>query len=194
MIDGDGGYSYYEDEDANEDTWREQDDDEGDDGGWVYKPTPEDLRGRWLYENKVVKALEKAEWDHGGGPSAALQAAKMARDRAEEAWRSSLRPKPVAMRMATAQRKVDRARKAVERAEEALQRHEDEAELKRQELQQALEAAEERCAARQLELDGLHKEAGDIAAANAARGQPAAAAGGGGGGAFRFQETLAQDF
>ncbi len=171
----------------------DQEDDGGDDDGfgWVANHSPETLRARWLYECKVVRALEKAEWDHAGGPSAALQAAKMARDRAEGAWRSSLRPKPVAMRMANSQRKVDRARKAVERAEDALRRHEEEAELKRQELQQALGAAEERCAARQLELDELLKEAGDIAAANAVRGQPAAAAGGN---ASRFQETLAQDF
>ncbi len=197
MVSDDDGNSAYEDEDANEGTWDEQDEEDGADGDCGFggvQPTPEMLRGRWLYESKVVKAIERAEWNHDGGPSAALQAAKAARDRAEEAWRGSLRPKPVALRMANAQRKLDRAAKAIEKAEAALQRHEEEAEAKRQRLQQALDAAEERGAARQRELDELHKEAGDIAAANATRGQSAATVMGGGGSAFRLHEAQAMDF
>ncbi len=197
MADDVDGDSCYEDDDANDDTWGEQEDEDGADGDVGFgcaKPTPEALRGRWLYECKVVRALERAEWDHDGGPSAALQAAKAARDRAEDAWRGSLQPKPVALRMANAQRKLDRALKAVGRAEAALQSHEEEAEAKRQRLQQAVEEAEERSAVRQRELEELQREAGNIAAANAARGQPVTAAAAEEGGAVRLHEAQARDF
>ncbi len=154
--------------DCDED-WEEEDDD-GYDCGWVYQPTADDLRGRWLQECRAVKALERAEkGDHG--PSAALAAARNARDRAEEEWRGALAPKPVSLRMGYAQKKLDRAQRALERASLELQQFEEEAEQRRSELRGAVDEAEKRRQGRQDELDALHREAGELAAANEAREQ-----------------------
>ncbi len=138
------GESQYGDEDA------EWEDEEEEDNAWQHQPSAEDLRSRWVVERRAVKALERAEWDDGSGPTAALSAARLARDRAEQTWRAAIAPKPVSIRMGTAQRKVDRAQRAVDKATMALKQFEEEAEHRREVLQKALEAAEKRWRDRQM--------------------------------------------
>jgi hypothetical protein len=144
----------------------EEDDQELDDDGWVHKPTVESLRSRWAQECRAVKALERVERDGDQGPTAALQAARLARDRAEQDWRDALSPKPVSVRMGYAQKKLDRAQRSVDRAEADLRSFEEEAERRRAELQDIVAQAEGRRDMRQRELDALHKEAGELAAAS----------------------------
>ncbi len=158
--------SQFGDDDAAGDEELEE---EGD--AWHNPPSVEDLRSRWMAECRVVKALEKVEWSIGQGQSLALQAAQAARDRAERTWREALAPKPVAIRMGTAQRKLNRAQRAVDNATAAIQAFEDEVAQRREELSEALQSAEDRRDERRRELDELHKEAGDIAAAGTSRDQ-----------------------
>ncbi len=165
---GDDDASDYADADAADADLEEEDEGEGD--AWTAQPTSEDLRARWQQECRAVRALERAE-KFDAGPSSALSAARGARDRAELEWRQSLEIKPVAMRMANTQRKVDRARRAVDRAADDLEAFEEEMRHKRQELQDVLDSARRRHDIRLRELDDLHKEAGELAAANAGSGQ-----------------------
>ncbi len=123
--------SSYEDDAAAGD---EEDEEHEEGNAWESPPSAEDLRSRWTAECRVVKALEKVEWDIGQGQSAALYAAQRARDRAEQAWRSAIAPKPVAVRMGTAQRKLNKAQWAVDKAQAALQDFEEEAERRKEEL------------------------------------------------------------
>ncbi len=81
--------SEYADEDA---YWEGDEGEEGD--GWGWQPTPEDLKSRWLQECRAVRALERAEWDCTE-TSAALLAARGARDRAEQRWKDARDPKQV---------------------------------------------------------------------------------------------------
>ncbi len=162
--DDDAG-SAYADHDV---AWEDYEEDEAD-NAWESPPSVESLRSRWVQECRAVKALERVEWD-SDNPSAALGAARAARDRAEQNWRAALAPKPVALRMGNAQRKLDKAQRAVEKAERELSQFEAEAQARREELQAEVEAAEQRRQNRQKQLDALHKEAGELAAANAACG------------------------
>ncbi len=178
--------SDYADRDAE---W-EQEEDDGEDGeecSWDYPPSPESLKSRWQTECRAVKALERAERP-GEGPSSALQAARAARDRAEEAWRKALAPKPVSIRLGYAQRKLDKAQRAVERAERDMHQFEEEARWRRQELQEAIDAATQRKAGRQKELDDLHREAGEVAEANKLRGHDEGATSAGG---QKFRDDVA---
>ncbi len=168
--DADEEDSTYADDDAAHDDLLEDEGDACSDP----PPSAETLRARWATECRIVKALEKVEWEIGQGQSAALYAAQRARDRAEHEWRSAVSPKPVATRMGAAQRKVNKAQRAVDRANAALQEFEDEAAQRRTELREAVRQAEDRRDQRQQELNELHKEAGAIAAAGAASGQAAA--------------------
>ncbi len=162
--------------DADDDAMHE--DLEADDGNAWDAPPPsvETLRARWAAECKVVKALEKVEWDIGQGQSAALYAAQRARDEAEREWRSAAAPKPVAVRMGAAQRKVNKAQKAVDKAIDALREYEAEAAQRKEELREAVQRAEDRRDQRQQELDELHREAGAIAASAATHGHAVAGA------------------
>jgi hypothetical protein len=164
--DGDNDSDYGDEDEVMAVDEEDDQDFDDDDGGWAYKPTADSLRSRWAQECRAVKALERAEWDEEHGPSAALQAARLARDRAEQAWRDALAPKPVSVRMGYAQRKLDRAQRSVDKAGAELRRFEEDARRRRDELQEFLEQAEGRRDMRQRELDALHKEAGEIAAAS----------------------------
>ncbi len=184
---GEEGDSELEEEDGDEER------DEGidnDDGYWTSQPTAEDLRSRWAAECRVVKALERVEWDIGQGQSAALHAAIGARDRAEREWRDAIAPKPVAVRMGTAQRKVNRAQRAVDRASAALQQFDEDTAVRRTELCEVLRDAEARRDERQSELDDLHLEAGEVAAKGSLRGRGAAAAASG---AERLLDEVVRD-
>ncbi len=169
MADEEEEASNYADDDA---AWNadEEEDDVGDPPGWVHQPTAEDLKGRWHQECRAVKALERMERD-GPEPSASLVAARNARDRAEAEWRSALVPKPVAVRLGYAQKKMDRAQRAVEKAQLELQQFEEEAAQRREELQSAVDHAERRRQVRMDELDDLHREAGALAEGGSTRGQ-----------------------
>ncbi len=169
---GDEDSAYADDDAAHEDL--EADEEEN---AWDSPPpSVETLRARWAAECKVVRALERIEWDIGQGQSAALCAAQRARDDAEREWRNAAAPKPVAVRMGVAQRKLNKAQKAVERTVAALREYEAEVEQRREELRGAVQYAEDRRDQRQQELDELHREAGAIAASATADGAAVAAA------------------
>ncbi len=157
--------SAYADHDV---AWEDNEAEEAD-NAWDTPPSVESLRSRWDQACRAVRALERVERDSGQNPSAALGAARAARDRAEQDWRAALAPKPVAVRMGNAQRKLDKAKRAVEKAERELSQFEAETQARREELQGEVDAAEQRRRDRQKQLDALHKEAGELAAANAAR-------------------------
>ncbi len=162
---GDEGSDYADDDAA----WEDDDIEDGadeDENSWHSPPAPEELRSRWQQECRAVRALERAEKAEQA-PSSALLAARATRDRAEDAWREALKDRPVAIRMVNAQRKADRAQRAVERAAQELDSFEEEMRQRRKELQDALEYAKERYDGRLRQLDALHKEAGELAAANA---------------------------
>ncbi len=166
MWEGDDA-SDYADADA-VDADLEEDEEEG--SPWGGSPSSEDLRARWQQECRAVRALERVE-KYDAEPSAALSAVRAARDRAEQVWRQSLQVKPVAPRMANAQRKADRAKRAVDKAAYDLEVFEEDMRNKRDELQEAVDSAKRRHDIRLRQLDDLHKEAGELAAANAGGGQ-----------------------
>jgi hypothetical protein len=157
----------YMDEDAThadrveEDGWAEEGGDEG------AEFTPEQLRQAWAAECRAVRALE-AQGRHAG--SAALAAAKEARDEAEAAWRRAIVPPPLAVRMGRVQQRLDKAAKAVERARLDLEEFEEQAEARREDLRRRIDEAEARYRARSDQMDELHCEAGELAAASAASG------------------------
>ncbi len=122
--------------------------------------TPEQLRQTWLAECRAVKSLE-AQGRHAG--SAALAAARDARDEAEASWRRAVGPAPVAVRMGRAQQRLDRAAKTLERCRLDLEEFEDEMDKQRSALRQRIDDAEERYRARAVQLDELHAEAGELA-------------------------------
>ncbi len=137
---------------------------EGGEGGDV-EPTAEQLRQAWAAECRAVKALE-AQGRHLG--SAALAAAKEARDEAEAAWRRAIGPRPLSLRMGRAQQRLDKAAKALERARLDLEEFDEQAEAKRDELRRRIDEAEERYWMRHGQMDELHFEAGELASASAA--------------------------
>ncbi len=157
-----GDSDAYADEDA---AWEDEEDEYGDGGewSWDHAPTPETLKSRWMQECRAVRALERVE-RHGGETSAALAAARNARDRAEVAWRNAKTPKPVSVRMGFAQRKLDKAQNSVDKCHEAMALFEEEAERRRAKLQDDIDQAEGRLAARRRQMDELLREAGDLAA------------------------------
>ncbi len=162
--------SDYEDEDA----CMDEGEDDADVGwGWGEQPTPEDLKSRWLQECRAVRALERAEWDCEE-TSAALLAARNARDRAEKKWKDARDPIPVSVRLGYAQKKFDKARRALDKCSGIMADFEEETERRRAELQLQIREAEGRLRQRQSQLDELHREAGDLAA-----GGPANRKGGG---------------
>ncbi len=155
--------SAYADDDA---CW-EEDADEGAEeyeasNAWEHQPSVEELKARWLHECRAVKTLEKVE-KGTDAPSAALSAARGARDAAEQEWRDRLAPKPVSLRLGYAQRKLDKAQRALDKASQDLQQFEDEVKLRRDQLWEAVATAEGRRDTRQEELDALHREAGELA-------------------------------
>ncbi len=162
---------------ADEDAYAEEDEGEDEEAfGWNWQPTPEDLRRSWLQECRAVRALEHVE-RNCAEPSAALLAARGARDRAEQEWKDARDPKPVAVRMGWAQRKFDKAKRALDKQKDNLAEFEQATERRRTELQAKIDEAEARLQERQSQLDSLHREAGDLAASH-----PADRGGGYGGG------------
>ncbi len=128
-------------------------------------PSPEQLREAWHAEVRAVKALE-AQGCHAG--SAALAAARKARDDAEAQWRCAIGTKPVSVRMGRAQQRLDKAARMLERCRLDLEAYDDEVEKRRAELRRRVDDAEERYRARSAQLDDLHAEAGELAAGSAA--------------------------
>ncbi len=156
----------YMEEDAAEADRDQDDEDEADeDGCEEAEATPEELRQAWLAECRAVKSIE-AQGRHAG--SAALAAAKEARDAAEDAWRRAIGPTPVSIRMGRAQQRLDKAAKALERCRLDLEEFEEEADRQRAAIRQRIEEAEERYKMRSEQLDGLHAEAGELATGSAA--------------------------
>jgi hypothetical protein len=158
-IGGGDGDSAYAEEDAAWEDW----DGEGEPEA-VEEPTPTELRARWQSECRVVRALEAQ-----GVPadSAALAAARAARDDAEAQWRSKKQPQPLSVRMGWAQRKLDKAEQALSRARLELEEYEEEAARRRKEHEEKVEAADERYRLRQAQMEELHAEAGGSSAARA---------------------------
>ncbi len=170
--DGDDGSTYEEDDLAMD--AEEEEELEGGEGEW-YEPTSEDLRQAWLRECRAVKELA-ARGKHGS--SAALAAAREARDKAEEEWKRSRKPTPLPVRMGFAQRKLERAQASLERCKYALDEFDEETDRRRAELCQRIEDADARYRARVEQMDALHAEAGELAQGAQNRGGAARRAGG----------------
>ncbi len=136
-----------------------------DDGQDELEATPEQLRQTWLAECRAVKALE-SQGRHSA--SAALAAARDARDEAEAAWRRAMGPTPVSVRMGRAQQRLDKAARALEKSRLDLVAFDEEMDKRRAALQQRIDEAEDRYWARSGQLDELHAEAGELAAGTAA--------------------------
>jgi hypothetical protein len=144
----------------------EAEDDAAEDEDWE-EPSPEELRQSWLRECRAVRALA-AQGAHE--TSAALAAARAARDKAEEVWRQARRPVPLPVRMGFAQRKLERAEAALTRIRNELEEFEAEAERRREEIRRRMEEADERYRNRVSQLDELHAEAGGLASGASANG------------------------
>ncbi len=140
-------------------------------------PSSEDLRQIWLRECRAVRALA-ARGTHEA--SHALEAARAARDRAEEVWRQSRKPVPLPVRMGFAQRKLEKAEAALTRIRCELEEFEAEADRRREEIRRRMEEADARYRHRVGQLDELNAEAGGLANGAAASGAAAARAGHGG--------------
>ncbi len=157
---GDGDdESAYAEADAAWDDW-----DEGDYAEADVEPTPTELRAQWQRECRVVRALEA----QGAPPeSTALAAARAARDDAEARWRSKKEPQPISVRMGWAQKKLDKAEQALAKARNDLEYYEEEVARRRKELDEKVEAADQRYRMRQAQMEELHAEAGGSCTARA---------------------------
>ncbi len=154
---------------ADEDLAMDDNEDEGggDQEEWEDEPTPEDLRQRWLRECRAVKALA-AQDKHSS--SAALAAAREARDLAEQEWRRSRKPVPLSIRMGFAQKKLDKAEAALTRARLQLDEFDEETDRRRDELCKRIQEADARYRGRVAQMDDLHAEAAGLANDAAAGG------------------------
>ncbi len=143
--------------------------DDGDDGpnAWDDEVSEETLKQRWQQECRAVRALE----DCGTSETCeALAAAKAARDRARQLWMDAKEPRPVAIRMGWAQKRLDKAQRSLERCRSALAQFEVETESRREALRKDIEEAEHRCQMRWEQMDALNAEAGEMASGGASGG------------------------
>ncbi len=161
----DSAESDYADEDLEMDA--NEDEGDGDQEEWEDGPTPEELRQRWLRECSAVKALAAQE-KHSS--SAALAAAREARDLAEQEWRRARKPAPLSVRMGFAQRKMDKAEAALTRIRLQLNEFDEETERRRDELCKRIQEADARYRSRVAQMDDLHAEAAGLATDAAAGG------------------------
>ncbi len=140
----------------------EEEGDEGAEDGASPEPDPSELKARWQQECKVVRTLEAS-----GAPadSAALAAARTARDDAERLWRSAKEPRPVATRIGWAQQRLDKAEKALTKLRFEVEEYEEEVLRQRRAFDERLEAAEGRYRWRRDQLDELYEEASGQGAA-----------------------------
>ncbi len=139
----------------------EEDDGEGDEEWEEDEPSPEELRRIWLRECDAVKSLA-AQGKHSS--SAALAAAREARDRAEENWRRAKKPVPLSIRMGFAQRKLDKAQAALARVRHELDAFDEDTDRRRREISDRMEEADARYRSRVSQMDALHAEAASLAA------------------------------
>ncbi len=149
----------------------EEEDGGGGDEDWEEEePTPEELRQAWLRECSAVKALA-AQGRHAS--SAALAAAREARDQAEENWRRARKPVPLSIRMGFAQRKLDKAQAALTRVRLELDEFDEETDRRRAEIRKRIDEADARYRNRVTQMDDLHAEAAGLAASSTADGAAA---------------------
>ncbi len=137
-----------------------EDEDDGHQEEWEDEPTTEELRQRWLRECSAVKALAARD-KHSS--SAALAAAREARDLAEQEWRRSKKPVPLSIRMGFAQKKLDKAEAALTRARLQLDEFDEETDRRRDELCKHIQEADARYRSRVAQMDDLHAEAAGLA-------------------------------
>ncbi len=178
------GAEQEEDEQYREDdmAWEAEEEEEAYDGDQPghedddVEPPPHELRAMWIQECGVVKRM----LDQGcPATSAAYAAACAARDEAEARWRRAKKPQPISVRMGWAQRNLDRAERTLTKFRYELEEFEEQCDRRRQDIRRRIDEADERYRRRAAEMDELHAEAGELAAASRPRGP----GGGGGGGA-----------
>ncbi len=118
----------------------------------------------WQQECRVVKSMGAQ-----GAPadSAALAAARIARDEAEQQWRRAQRPHPLATRMGWAQQRLDKAERALTKVRYEQEAYEEEVAKRRKEIDARNEEADRRYRWRQEQLEELHAEAGGVCKAKA---------------------------
>ncbi len=129
---------------------------------------PAELRRRLDSEQAMVRMLVR-EGVNDEHP--AMVAAVAARDAAEEAWRSTRRPHPVARRMGWAQQGLDRAMRARDRVREELAQFDEQTKEQRAQIAERLGQAMDRVSKRQRALDELQEEAAtEVPASRRGRG------------------------
>ncbi len=130
--------------------------DEEEDEDQPRQDDPSELKRRLENEQAMVRALIR----EGVEPShPAMLAAVAARDAAEEAWRATRRPHPVARRMGWAQQALDRAMRSRDKVREELASFDEKTKQQRGLIEQRLEQAMERVAKRSEALEELQEEA-----------------------------------
>ncbi len=149
---GGGDATDCDDDDAPwEEDWEEEQYEEP-----AHDPEPWELRAMWQQECKVVRTLEAQ-----GAPadSAALAAARAARDDAEQRWRRAKEPHPVSTRIGWAQKRLDKAEKALTKIRYEVEEYEESVQRRRRAYDERIEAAEQRFRWRRDQLEELHAEA-----------------------------------
>ncbi len=154
---GDEDSAYAEDDLAMEAEAEEEGEEED---GEAAEPTSEELRQAWLRECRAVKELA-AKGRHEA--SAAMAAAREARDRAEEEWRRSRKPAPLSVRMGFAQKKLDKAAAALAKCRYELDEFDADVDRRRAMLCERIQEADDRYRSRMEQMDALHAEAGNLA-------------------------------
>ncbi len=132
---------------------------EEDDGGGE-EESPAVLKQKFDQETAMVHWLER-EGVAEGHPS--MVAAVRARDAAEQRWKETRRPQPVAKRMGWAQSKLDRALRQQDRVREELAIFDREVQLQREKIVQKLDEARTRVSKHREALEDLQEEAGALA-------------------------------
>ncbi len=144
---------------------------EGDDGAnGDDAPDPTQLRATFEAHAKAVRELQRR-----GTHGPALDTLRLARDRAEQEWRSAKPPAPLPRRMEWAEAKMRKAQAALTRVRLELDAFDAETDRRRADLNKRIQEAQQWYDWRRQQLGDLHEEA-----AGMATGRRAAAASAGG--------------
>ncbi len=149
-----------DDEEWEGDDAAEDDGDEGRTHQDEEESDPRRLRLAFEEHARAVRDLERR-----GCYGHALETLRQARDMAERAWRGAKEPAPLTKRMAWAETKLHKAEAALTRARRALEAFDHDAEVQREQLCSRVRAADEWYRWRQRQMEEIHAEAGEKAAA-----------------------------
>ncbi len=132
------------------------DEDEDEEERRASEEDPNVLRNRLEDEQSMVRTLIREGVDSS---HPAMVAAVAARDAAEEAWRATRRPHPVARRMGWAQQALDRAMRSRDKVRDELADFDTRTKEQRRHIEERLGQAMERVSKRRQALEELQEEA-----------------------------------